>query len=130
MPRRSSEPSPEDPIRVEIGRAIKALRHYHGWTQVELEWRCGLDQTVISRVERGRDVSLRLSSLIRVLGALGVDRVIFKSGREGRTALAFAMRLADPDDPHALGPAWPRRREDGTLERVPDHGRLDGDPIR
>ena len=56
-----------------IGAALKRRRLLLGWTQRYLEAQSGIDQTVISRLENGRQYGLRWSrfaDLINVLGHL------------------------------------------------------------
>src|SRR6266516_4713276 len=89
---------PDEPpgdLRVELGRAIRGLRRYHGLTQRELGERCGLDQSTISRLENGRVVSVRLSRVLDVLEVMGVERIGFRSRYEGATIAAFMARKAD-----------------------------------
>jgi len=97
-------PPVDDPrdVRVAFGRGIRALRLYHGLSQMELEHLSGLDQSIISRLETGRPVSVRFSRVLGLLDALGVDRTVFKSRIEGATMLAFMTR-GDPSW-YALGP--------------------------
>jgi transcriptional regulator with XRE-family HTH domain len=84
-----------DDIRLELGQAIRGLRLYHGLTQQQLEEISGLDQTVISRLERGRRVHVRMSRLLALLGAMGVCRITFRSRHEGASVAAFMSRLSD-----------------------------------
>jgi transcriptional regulator with XRE-family HTH domain len=101
-------PPDNDPgdARIALGRGIRALRLYHGWSQQMLEDRSGLDQTIISRLETGRPVPVRLSRVLAMLDAMGVDRIILKTRLEGPSIHAFMTRLAPEDDPYALGPVW------------------------
>lgn len=86
---------PHDEIRLELGQAIRGLRLYHGLTQRELEDLSGLDQTIISRIELGRHVHVRVSRLLALLGAMGVARITVRSRHEGATVAAFMSRLSD-----------------------------------
>jgi len=100
-------PPDDDPrdVRVAFGRGIRALRLYHGLSQMELDHLSGLDQSIISRLETGRPVSVRFSRVLGLLDALGVDRTVFKSRIEGATMLAFMTR-GDPSwYPLALNPS-------------------------
>ncbi len=59
-----------------IGRLVRMRRHRVGLTQRQLERLCGIDQTVISRLENGRLGGLRWSrfaSLVEALGGLDED---------------------------------------------------------
>jgi len=48
-----------DDIRVRFGRRLRQLRVSHGWTQVELAERLGIDRSYVADIERGnRNVSL------------------------------------------------------------------------
>jgi transcriptional regulator with XRE-family HTH domain len=79
-------------IRAELGRALRELRQLQGLSQKGLEDRSGLDQTIISRLERGRDVKLRLTRLLILLRALGVARIELESRHEGASIAAFMRR--------------------------------------
>ena len=96
--------------RLAFGRAIRALRRYHGWTQQVLETRSGLDQTVISRLETGAPIGMRFSRILDLLDAMGVDRIAFKTRWEGATVEAFMSRGRRDFD--ALGPErrWTGKR--------------------
>lgn len=87
-----SEGKRGDEVRLELGQAIRGLRLYHGLTQQELERLSGLDQTIISRLENGHDVHVRLSRLLGLLRALEVVRITLSSRREGATIQAFMAR--------------------------------------
>jgi hypothetical protein len=54
----------------ELGVWLKQLRREAGLTQYAVEVRSGVDQTVISRLENGRQMSLRLTRLATVIGVL------------------------------------------------------------
>jgi transcriptional regulator with XRE-family HTH domain len=46
-------------IRVRFGRRLRTLRQKHGWTQVEMAERLGLDRSYLADVERGnRNISI------------------------------------------------------------------------
>lgn len=60
-----------------IGRAVLRFRLYRGWSQHDLEARSGVDQTTISRLERGRQRGLSVRRLASIVGALAVDDVVF-----------------------------------------------------
>jgi transcriptional regulator with XRE-family HTH domain len=62
-----------------IGRIVHRRRQSLGISQRQLEALCGVDQTVISRLENGRLASLRWSrfaSLVAALGGLGETPVV------------------------------------------------------
>lgn len=82
-------------IRVELGQALLGLRRYHALTQRELERLSGVDQTIISRLERGRHVHIRVARILALLAAMHVDRITFSSSREGASVAAFMSRLSD-----------------------------------
>ena len=79
----------DDPVYVErapaarptamakMGRAILRLRLFWGWSQQELEARSGVDQTTISRLERGVQHGLSIRRLAAILDALRVGNVTF-----------------------------------------------------
>jgi transcriptional regulator with XRE-family HTH domain len=60
-----------------IGRAVLRLRLWYGWSQATLESRSGVDQTTISRLERGRHPGINIKVLSKVLDALNVGDVAF-----------------------------------------------------
>jgi len=68
--------------RVAFGRGLKERREGIGLSQRQLERRSMVDQTVISKLECGRVVRIRLATLFRVLHGLGVDRVVFLTERQ------------------------------------------------
>lgn len=51
--------------RAALGAMIRAARRERGWSQEELAFRADLSQTVISRIERGRDTSTASADKIR-----------------------------------------------------------------
>jgi DNA-binding Xre family transcriptional regulator len=53
-----------------IGELLLSLRQQRGMSQIRLEGRSGVDQTVISRLERGKQPSLRLVRLAAIVSAL------------------------------------------------------------
>ena len=69
-------PGKPDAIEL-IGGAVLRLRLYRGWRQIDLERRSGVDQTTISRLERGRRRGLSLRRLATILDALGVGEIQF-----------------------------------------------------
>ena len=54
-----------------IGTAVLRTRQRTGLSQRQLEALCGVDQTVISRLENGRLASLRWSRFADLVAALG-----------------------------------------------------------
>lgn len=64
-------------ILVELGRAALRLRLFLGWTQRDVEIRSGVDQTTISRFERGRQQGLSILCLAAILEALKTGRIDF-----------------------------------------------------
>ncbi len=54
-----------------IGNMVKRRRTYLHWTQRYLEELSGIDQTVISRIENGRQYGLRWSRWANLVDALG-----------------------------------------------------------
>ncbi|HUR95884.1 MAG TPA: helix-turn-helix domain-containing protein [Gemmatimonadales bacterium] len=71
------EPPPRTPAIVMLGRAALQLRLYRGWSQRGLELASGVDQTTISRFERGTQVGLSVRRIARILDALLVGEVAF-----------------------------------------------------
>ena len=79
-----------------VGSAIQQYRRRKGWSQRQLSWLVGVNQSTISRLEKGTISGMRYSTLMRILGELSVPRE--------------ALLLED-------GPPSPTRR----LPRLPDH---------
>jgi transcriptional regulator with XRE-family HTH domain len=78
----AEEWAPTDPIRrrpalAKLGRAVLQLRLYLGWSQKDLEARSGVDQTTISRLERGKQRGLSIRRLAKILDALQVGEIVF-----------------------------------------------------
>jgi len=63
-------------VRVRFGRRLRTLRKQHGWTQVELAERLGLDRSYLADVGRGhRNVSLVNLNLIAMGFGLSLSRL-------------------------------------------------------
>jgi transcriptional regulator with XRE-family HTH domain len=68
----------DDPIRDQaeqrgfdlVGRTIRRKRTWLGWSQRQLEGRSGIDQTVISRIETGKQFGVRWVRFARLVDAL------------------------------------------------------------
>lgn len=54
-----------DNERAPLGAMIRAARRERGWSQEELAFRADVSQTVISRIERGRNASTVSAEKIR-----------------------------------------------------------------
>ena len=54
-----------------IGATIKRRRVWLSWTQRQLEAQSGIDQTVLSRIENGKQYGLRWSRFADLVDALG-----------------------------------------------------------
>lgn len=52
---------------------IRELREVKDWSQAELARRSGVDQAIISRLERGETQSINLPNLEKLAKALGCD---------------------------------------------------------
>jgi len=75
------EPKPNAvPIEERLGLALLRLRMYRGWSQAMLERVSGVDQTLISRFERGKVPGLAMRRLYAMLKALGADEITFGPG--------------------------------------------------
>jgi transcriptional regulator with XRE-family HTH domain len=72
---------PTDPVVADrlfrIGLAVRAARQRAGLSQEMLERRSGIDQTTISRVERGMTRGFTVESLVRLKSGLGEALVLF-----------------------------------------------------
>src|SRR4051812_33224405 len=54
-----------------FGQTLRRRRRWLGWTQRQLEAYSGIDQTVISRLENGKQYGLRWARLADLIDALG-----------------------------------------------------------
>lgn len=66
-------------VRMRFGRRLRNLRKQHGWTQVQLAERLGLDRSYLADVERGkRNISIvNLEIIARGFG-LSLSRLLIK----------------------------------------------------
>ena len=71
--------SPDDPMLMEIGRRIRALREAAGMTQVQFHTAAGVSQGYAWRMEAGRQ-NLSVRSLARVALALGTSMSVILEG--------------------------------------------------
>jgi transcriptional regulator with XRE-family HTH domain len=58
-----------------LGDLLRSARQARGISQSVLEEWSGVDQTVISRLENGRPIGVRLPTLLRLFDALGIERL-------------------------------------------------------
>jgi transcriptional regulator with XRE-family HTH domain len=58
---------------IEFGELLRSARQRVGLTQMALEERSGVDQTLISRLERGKAAGCSLHRLLALSDALGRD---------------------------------------------------------
>jgi transcriptional regulator with XRE-family HTH domain len=63
-----------------VGRAVLQLRLYRGWSQRDLELATAIDQTTVSRLERGADPGLAIGRLAAILDVLIVSEIEFRAG--------------------------------------------------
>jgi HTH-type transcriptional regulator/antitoxin HipB len=70
----------------QIGAIIRRARRNAGLTQTDLGKRIGLRQATISRLEKGEEET-KLSTLLAVLSALGLEIIIDKRGRTSTSKL-------------------------------------------
>jgi len=85
-----------------IGQMVRARRHRLGWSQRYLEMLAGIDQTVISRIENGKQFGLRWLRFADLVDALG--------GLEG---------VSNSPDLVAKAPFGVRRTDADRVEHVP-----------
>ena len=69
VPREVRDPLDQEALE-RLGRAVRAARQAQGLTQMRLERRTGVDQTTISRIERGLEPGLALVRLARICTVL------------------------------------------------------------
>ena len=114
-----------------IGRGVLRLRLFWGWSQAELERRSGVDQTTISRLERGVQRGLCIRKLGAILDALRVHEVLFE---KPPTIPQTDLEIVLYGDPWARAAteadrrlAWPKPFEPAfSDDEREDHGE-DGD---
>jgi transcriptional regulator with XRE-family HTH domain len=54
-----------------VGAMVRRRRVWLGWSQRYLEMRSGVDQTVISRIENGKQYGIRWSRFATLVGSMG-----------------------------------------------------------
>ncbi len=66
-------------IRARFGRKVRKLRLQHGWTQVDMAEKLGLDRSYLADVERGkRNISLLNLDVIAKGFGLSLSRLFSK----------------------------------------------------
>ena len=66
-------------VRVRVGRRLRRLRVQHGWTQVQMADRLGLDRSYLADVERGkRNISIVNLEVIAKGFGLSLSRLLSK----------------------------------------------------
>ena len=78
-----SDPQPPDRYLRELGAAIREGRRQHGLTQMRLEALSGVDQSSISRLERGLAPGMKVSRLARILAVLPRSGLLAADHRHG-----------------------------------------------
>jgi transcriptional regulator with XRE-family HTH domain len=64
--------SPEEQLGYDvIGRLLRRRRRLLGWSQRYLEYRSGIDQPVISRLENGKQFGVRWARFATLVGSMG-----------------------------------------------------------
>src|SRR6476659_5536906 len=80
-----------------IGQMVRARRHRLGWSQRYLEMLAGIDQTVISRIENGKQYGLRWLRFADLVDALGgLDGVSDRPDLVARAPFGVSRPDADP----------------------------------
>ena len=69
-----------------VGERVRALREERGWSQTELGVRSGVEQTIISRMERGRMSNPSHRAIAALASALGVTAEALVGQEPPRTA--------------------------------------------
>jgi transcriptional regulator with XRE-family HTH domain len=105
------EQTPRPKALTMLGRAVLQLRLYRGWKQVDVERRTSIDQTTISRLERGERRGLSIRRFAKILDALLVGDVTFEPFEPGGPPTALEVMLG--------GDRWERagRAADRRLRR-------------
>jgi HTH-type transcriptional regulator/antitoxin HipB len=86
----------------ELGPVLCARRQALGLSKKELAQRAGKVREVIYRIESGEDVTL--SSLMAVLGALGLVMRLEKAGLPTMQEVAARFRLDEDDEDFRTSP--------------------------
>lgn len=81
-----------DPSLVALGQRVRVTRARLGLSQRGLERLAGVDQSVISRFERGQRPKLSATAVARILVALGIVEVEYPPG-SGRLVRTIPRRL-------------------------------------
>ena len=101
---------PSDPEvlgRSTIGRAVREYRLANGWSQRQLGWLVGVNQSTVARLEQGTLSGMRLSTLARILGQVSAppDALLLQQGPPApRRRLPGADRGRSPDATAGWGP--------------------------
>jgi transcriptional regulator with XRE-family HTH domain len=120
-----------------VGRTIRRKRVWLGLSQRQLEGLSGIDQTVISRIETGKQYGVRWVRFARLVDALdGLETPTLESAarspRYERTAMPPpVIDLVDPardDDPPGVDLDDPARDDDPPGDDLDDPARDDLDP--
>lgn len=75
---------PREESQSVVARLVKVLRLRRGLTQEGLAFRSGLSISLVARVEQGRKLDLRLSTVDKLAAALGVSPAELLGGRPPR----------------------------------------------
>jgi transcriptional regulator with XRE-family HTH domain len=94
-----------------LGATIRRRRASMGFSQRQLEAICGIDQTVISRIENGKQTGLRWVRLARLVDAL-----------DGLETTREAGRATAEPSPRSRGPARRRARSRPMVIDAADPG--------
>ncbi|HWM94588.1 MAG TPA: helix-turn-helix transcriptional regulator [Thermoanaerobaculia bacterium] len=86
-----------------LGSRIVELRSAHGWRQVELGRRAGIEPARLSRIENGRTIPT-LKELIRLRDTLGVDleQMVFGMPPPTGTLRQLAAEIDPQGTPHDI----------------------------
>lgn len=83
LDRKPPEPKPPHQSLLELGAAIREGRRQHGLTQTRLEALSGVDQSSISRLERGLAPGMKVSRLARILAVIPRSGLLPADDRRG-----------------------------------------------
>jgi transcriptional regulator with XRE-family HTH domain len=78
-----------------VGRIVRVLRRWRGWSQAYLGRRAGVSQGLISLIERGHAANCPIATIRRVLSALDGGVEIHVSWRGGELDRVLDQRHAD-----------------------------------
>jgi transcriptional regulator with XRE-family HTH domain len=125
-----SDPTRDPTVQVQlVGRKLRRLRKERRLSQVELSARVGIQQSDLSRMERG-EYRVSLDKLFKLLGEFGLsiteffdEPVVAPSAREAR--LASQYRSLDPESRREVESFIAFKRQEQVEDGQVEEGQVD-----